>query len=367
MRQLQGIQCLRGIAALSVVLYHATGLVEKYGSGYAPALGFFEIGSRGVQLFFALSGFIICYAHYDDIDRPARVGHYLYRRFTRIYPTLWVVWAVSAIGYGAGYHPERSYKLAPWNLVKSFWVYPLPPDHYIVNASWTLTWEMAFYLIFALLVVHRWLGLAAFLAWQALTILANVLQPDWPTEVMVLLNPNVFFFLPGMATAWLFVNRDRFPALRSARLAIAAIWIGAAGFVFEAWRGNLRNLENPDFNISTAMDVAWLAMFYLGPCLVILGCALREAQGGLRINRWLLAAGTASYSIYLVHNPILGMMARALAPWPNVLGTDIVWLVMCAVAVGAGYIFYQLVERRLIRLFARLPSVLAPASVSPGP
>lgn len=350
MQQLVGIQVLRGIAALSVVLYHATGLVAK--SGYEPLFGFFQIGSRGVQLFFALSGFIIYYAHYHDIGRPARFGRYLYRRFTRIYPTLWVVWVVSAVGYAAGYHPEKAFKLAVPNLIKSFFVYPLPPDHYIVNASWTLTWEMAFYLVFSVMVLNRRIGLAAMLLWEAAVVFANVLQPELPQDLSVLLDPNVFFFLPGMGAAWLFLNRGRFSWLRNVAVAKLLVAVGAFAFIFEV----LIHIgyENPDFRISGPLDIVWLCSFYLAPCLVVLGTAIWEVEGSLKPRRIWLTLGAASYSIYLVHDQQLGIMTSLLRPWPAILGTDATYLAICAIAVAIGIVFYQLVEKPLIRFFAEL-------------
>lgn len=347
---LNGIQVLRGIAALSVVLYHGTSNIQV-DVGYVPLFGMFSMGSRGVQLFFALSGFIIFYAHYHDLGRPERFGYYLYRRFMRIYPTLWVVWLVSAVGYANGFHPDKAFKLDHANLVKSFFLYPLPGDHYIVNASWTLTWEMAFYLLFSLMVLHRALGLAAIVGWEAAVIAANVLKPDLPVEVKVLLDPNVFYFLPGMGVAWVFLHRARFRWLRSPGLAVTLAVIGAAAFVGEAYTHTTS--RNQDFNVTSAADALRLCAFYLGPCLVIYGVAVREAEGKLKPHPWAVAVGTASYSIYLIHAQQIGLLAAFLRRWPSLLANDVAFLAICACAVAGGMIFYRFCERPLIRFFGR--------------
>ena len=67
--RLLGIQAGRGFAALLVVFYHATKMISlpQY-AGHEPLHGFFQFGHAGVDFFFVLSGFIIMYVHYDDVD-----------------------------------------------------------------------------------------------------------------------------------------------------------------------------------------------------------------------------------------------------------------------------------------------------------
>jgi exopolysaccharide production protein ExoZ len=86
MAQLLTSQAARGFAANLVVLSHLSIVEAKYTTGdVLPAFAFYWIA--GVDLFFVLSGFITV----------AVAGHYagpidfLWRRFTRIYPTYWLV------------------------------------------------------------------------------------------------------------------------------------------------------------------------------------------------------------------------------------------------------------------------------------
>src|ERR1700737_2029314 len=76
--KLLGLQVLRGVAAVLVVLHHvaATLALPKY-MGLVVAGGIFApLGRAGVDLFFVLSGFIIYYVHHGDIGRPRRLGRY---------------------------------------------------------------------------------------------------------------------------------------------------------------------------------------------------------------------------------------------------------------------------------------------------
>ena len=90
-------------AAVLVVLDHATitlGMTRYFDMVLFD--GLFGSGRYGVDFFFVLSGFIICYAHWDDIasnsiNSAPRVIRFAKRRFVRIYPTYWLVFLITII------------------------------------------------------------------------------------------------------------------------------------------------------------------------------------------------------------------------------------------------------------------------------
>lgn len=73
---LDGLQVIRGIAALAVVLFHEQELTSfgphAVSNNWFTAL--FKFGYAGVDIFFVLSGFLIVYVHYGDIGRPSRIS-----------------------------------------------------------------------------------------------------------------------------------------------------------------------------------------------------------------------------------------------------------------------------------------------------
>jgi exopolysaccharide production protein ExoZ len=89
------IQAGRGLAALSVVLYHLGGWVaqSKYW-GYDPLGGVFAFGQAGVEYFFVLSGFIMLHVHRRDFGQSSMVPRFLWKRFCRIYPPYWFILAL---------------------------------------------------------------------------------------------------------------------------------------------------------------------------------------------------------------------------------------------------------------------------------
>src|SRR3569623_1085095 len=100
---LPGLQYYREAAAAKVVHYHAGGAFGP--TGYNPDRSWeraFLFGLAGVELFFVLSGFIICHIHWDRIARKGEVSSYIKKRLIRIYPPVFlVVMAWAAIRWAA--------------------------------------------------------------------------------------------------------------------------------------------------------------------------------------------------------------------------------------------------------------------------
>src|SRR4051794_15071476 len=92
---LQSLQACRAMAAILVVLYHTShGIfrLDKY-FGHKPFGHVFDFGFAGVDFFFVLSGFIMMHVHGRDIGQPRAFASYLWKRFSRIYPAYWIVFA----------------------------------------------------------------------------------------------------------------------------------------------------------------------------------------------------------------------------------------------------------------------------------
>ena len=97
------IDGLRGIAALAVAWFHI--YAQNGGTPLAEAmphaLNLASVRGRfGVQLFFAISGFVIAYKLPNDrsIWRPVDAGIYFIRRSVRLDPTYWFALACYLVG-----------------------------------------------------------------------------------------------------------------------------------------------------------------------------------------------------------------------------------------------------------------------------
>lgn len=166
-RFLPEIDGLRFVAIATVMAYHLVGYIqlrhgEQYG-GEPPRISVMdhvvyeiaEVGDIGVQLFFGISGFILCLpfaeAHLFGQPRPT-MRRYLARRVTRLEPPYLInllVWYVALIVVKGG----SATGLIPHLLASACylhnWLYAAPSR--INGVAWTLEIEVQFYLLAPLL------------------------------------------------------------------------------------------------------------------------------------------------------------------------------------------------------------------------
>src|SRR5438105_3648135 len=107
-RRFQELDGLRGLAALSIVLFH---YLSRYDQIYTPRgdvpFGF-SYGANGVALFFVISGFVI----FMTLKRCKTALDFLVSRFSRLFPAYW---AAALLTYAVGS------------------VSPLPEQHYTIT------------------------------------------------------------------------------------------------------------------------------------------------------------------------------------------------------------------------------------------
>ena len=166
-QSIEGLQYLRGIAALMVVFYHSR-------SYFGDVPDWTRIGSRGVDIFFVISGFIMAYAtrHLaDDVTAIKASLIFLSKRFIRVVPLYWValLWASSVYWINwvstSGSLEELYLNISPEliSIAKDFLFIPhlsIDEDEQgeifpVLIQGWTLNYEMFFYFIFAIAMLFR--------------------------------------------------------------------------------------------------------------------------------------------------------------------------------------------------------------------
>jgi peptidoglycan/LPS O-acetylase OafA/YrhL len=334
MKKLDGIEAGRGIAALLVVLVHATsifGLPQNLG---VPAFsGLFKFGHAGVDFFFVLSGFIIYYIHHHEFNQPKKIGAYWQKRFVRIVPTYWVVLAI----YGCILlvSPTKElYEREIDTILRSVFLLP-GGNGQILGVAWTLTHELLFYGLFAVLLINRRVGQVFFAIWFVL-LLAQLIFGFTQHEIwaeFVLRLFNLGFFLGMLAAKLLIAERIKHERW--------LIWGGISLFfsagIYESFASNLPNEW-------------WLlhACYLIGSTSFICGIVSFERRYGLNVPHVLLVMGKSSYSIYLTHVIVLMILAKfcGLLLW---LPADLIFVICVVGTVIAGAIFSRYVEFPLIK------------------
>jgi len=347
---------LRGIAALAVVICHAS--VSAYDTapnldgGPWPWLAFtLGFGYLGVPLFFVISGFCIHLSHARALASGELVPapawrRFFARRFWRLYPPY-----LAAMGFAlvllslVNARPPVSWLTLAAQALLVHTFHPASFDG-INPPAWSLAVEAQLYLAYPLvfwLMVRR----------GTLRTLAVVLGVTMLYRLGVTVVPLAAFgglawefflarwfewVLGAVIAEWAV---GRFPLPRVVfRPETAALALGLAVlFEWQTWRYGLYSLKEPLYGIAFAL---------------LLCVALRRERVGRAsaVGRYLAALGLSSYSLYLLHRPIqlaVEPLAREVATWPLVLeyGIPSSLLIMSAtipIALWASWLFYRYCE-----------------------
>lgn len=343
----RGVQALRFLAALLVVITHATFYAQER---LTPSLTVWHVGEVGVDIFFVISGFVMVVSSRGLLGEPDGWKFFAVRRIVRIVPIYWLATTVKLLtlllASGVVLHAQLG-----WNVPLSYLFLPstnIDGDvQPLLSVGWTLTYEMFFYFLFTLALLLRrdplrFCGTAL----TALAVVGVFRTDDWPAAT-VYFHPRVLYFLAGMVIARFAMDRARRPA---------AVWLSYVVALFVAVQVGPR--------LAHAEPVAaWNdVMRPVAAIALVLVVVLAEPFLVDRLPRSLTFMGDASYSLYLFH-PLIGPAAPAalaILGWHSaplsVLGT-------VGVAVVVAALVYRFVERPITRrLLNTLPYVRPPVA-----
>jgi peptidoglycan/LPS O-acetylase OafA/YrhL len=346
---LKSLQVCRAGAALLIVVFHTSVsffVLPKYFSS-RPFGHIFDFGYAGLDMLFVLSGFIILHAHRADLGRPERLPRYLYRRAHRVYPTYWAILLVITPLFFLVPSFGDSSKRDLGVIVQSILLLPQDCEP-VLGAAWSMPFEMFFYFLFGLMILHRGLGWCAFAGWLVLL----VVRP-WHSHYpfTFLEHENNFRILTGLVAAEV-THRWQLP--RAGLLAL----VGLAMFLTTGMLQSHTDMLEPAFRS---------AGYTLGSGLFIAGLAAWEKSREIQVPRLLMFLGDASYAIFLVHMVALSVLAKV----TKVTRLDVfvphavlfVGFVVAATAVGAAVHLYVELPLRGIRRKKAAPRETAPVEV----
>jgi peptidoglycan/LPS O-acetylase OafA/YrhL len=343
---------IRALAALMVLGLHAD---QNIPAGATSVLPFLARGYLGVDFFFVLSGFIITHVYLTSLAKASRnaIRIFLWHRFIRLYPVhvTVLVALVGVIYLARAYHvtlnnPEEwRGALIPWHLLllHAWGVIPKPGWN---GPSWSISAEWFAYLLFPLvapalmLVRNRFTAIS--LAIAVLTSVAAIFSiANWSINTWVglpALARVLGEFLCGAALcrAVALDHLSPQPALAPGhRLPPIGDLLGATAFLLFLV-GASAGL--PDFSL-----VGLLALTILGTATANSFLARLLGSGALV---WL---GEISYSIYMVHFPIL-LVIRRLWDRTGILERSTsaraaAYALTVMIVIGMAALLFYLVER----------------------
>lgn len=339
--KLTGIQYLRGCAALMVVLCHASTMfaMEKY-FGFEVYNGFLESGSKGVELFFVLSGYIIAFTTLtSDLSPKTSIASFSRRRAFRLLPMMWI----SVIAFFV----LRSLLVGQQDIgpyARAATLYPI--GSVSPNVIWTLRHEFLFYVIVgASFALGRYWKYAT-IAW-ILSPLVYFSSINGGTELagFVFSKLNLLFGI-GVCVAFLdlkgklslsFSNQ---PALII--LIVCCVLIMVGDYLFFGLAGGDRATPN-----SSSITYYLVLGGFCGIVLIVARC-LGSAKPKRVTELLLFQLGEASYSIYLFHEMFLSFALGVFSKRFHGTWTWIVILCSSLFAILGTYAIYWVVERPLL-------------------
>ena len=325
---------LRGLAAFLVFAVHFASLIPADVVG-DQILRLTSCGMYGVEMFFAITGFVIPYSMYLRGHTFQQSGTFLLRRIARLEPPylacIALIVCLNAItGWRVGaaaLNPEL--QISAGQLLAHFgYLNAILGFRWLNVVFWTLAIEFQFYLsclVAAPLMFsrHTAVRVASLIAIAALGFLGTGVRNQNP--------PLLPYWLPlfamGMTTCCAFTRQlDRSVAVIVMTIVIA---------------------------IALTVNGATSTAFAATPLAAIVLMNTRQPWRVLRPVAWL---GTISYSFYLLHLPIgqrmVGHLRRHVPA--NALGECITLGIVFVAVVGASYVFYRLIERPSQRLSQRI-------------
>lgn len=337
------VQMMRGLAALGVVLWHASVFLGPYGQGIGGIL-FSSAAPFGVDLFFLISGFIMVYS--TSGEGPADSLPFLIKRFARIWPLylaaslgiLFLQWGAADQTLSRFVYSILFIPMAGPNVPAFAWP--------TLNVGWTLNYEMYFYAIFGASLLfgrHRW---TAFFTWIVATLVVVpymmgtlTLNPLSTTGFEITFfnlatNPLVWLFVEGVVIGLIYCSSFQ----PNERLTRILLW---ASLAFMAWQYTSQ-FRNGHGVLYAGLSVAPVMFF----------AVLRAKTATIRIWSPLVSLGGISYSLYLTHPLVLGgyYFLRSRFGLPDPTGGFAHVFAVAALSIALAAITHPLIEVRISNL-----------------
>ena len=305
-QELLGLTGIRFYAALVIYVTHVVEKLPGVNTLWGSSV-FLQAGSNAVSFFFVLSGFILTYNYADSFRESVSASDYkrfVWDRLARIYPvhvlTLLLVAPVAAL---SPHHPI-DWRALPFHLtlLQCWWPSSSPQwFSYLNTPSWSISCEWFFYVLappaifLSLRKGRKWVPLIVILVYACgLGWMLVYSQSDHTRAHFVnFFAPSRFAeFLAGVHLAGLFlVSQGWKHASVSDAMQVSGILLMVVGAICKQY---------------APWPLGGGVLIIPGAGLLILGLAHGHGRFVAHLSRpWLNRLGIASFSLYMVHDPVL--------------------------------------------------------------
>lgn len=343
---LKSIHYTRGFAALLVVLFHFSfmyiGKIEPFNTAFLN-------GGFGVDLFFLISGFIICYV----TSKKGHVIIFFLKRFFRIYPLFLFILIISSIFL-------VRYNVHPlWTMIKSGMFIlqdynkPAPEfDFNFIGPAWTLSYEIWFYFVFgmAMMVSHKHRVLVA-----SAILLAQVFLLQFTFTGSVSLNSS---YVASLGDSSYSDHALKFFSTSLHLEFLLGMWLCEA--FMRGWLKVRAAICIPVLMLLASLS-GWLyfsevvygsglTKFYLIALPLFIAIIIYESNFKMFNSRVMSFFGDISFSIYITHFFIMYLLLEHPPYFWNDAGNLTKLVTSTILAIVFAYILHKLVELPFIKI-----------------
>lgn len=357
---LPGLNGLRAIAALAVVISHISlalgsfGLNAKiFGQDYLGKARGLDMAGTGVTIFFTLSGFLITYLLLNEKTVGSiNIKHFYIRRILRIWPLYYMylfIGILTAIFYGIKIQ---------YNLL-TFYIFILANIPFImgnmipfVHHYWSIAVEEQFYLFFphlAKLKTGRLLRssiiiIILFFCFKvACWIISKKYQIDTP--LLILFVNRFHIMLMGAIAAILYFNKNKlFLSIATNKITQALCW---TTMLFLA------------LNKTNFLTIIHDEFFGLVTIFIIIAQIARKNYLINLDNKFFNFIGRISYGIYIIHPLVIYYFSKLITPFknPSFLNYLIVFFLIILTTISFAFISNEFYEKKFLKLKGKFTSI----------
>ncbi|WKK66838.1 acyltransferase family protein [Lutimonas zeaxanthinifaciens] len=324
---IKSIVYLRAIASILVLISHSAHKASQYSTN---PMYWYKVKGIGVDLFFIVSGFILCYITYDKVKNPF---HFLRARILRIMPLYWVLTIFALVIYFI--LPDKvNSSGGETNIYASFFILPTK-DNLLITNGWTLRYTVLFYVIYSIGLFFSIKNRNLIIALILIILFSSGLFLN-PKNIYLnyITSGYLFEFFLGILIFYIHKNIKM-----GQTYGLILIFLSGAIVVF------LKQMEiSSGYRIIDNGITSFF--FFLGMLAVE---PFFQKHKNSQISKLMTEIGNSSYSLYLFHPFILVLTSLILQKFHLTnFGYFFILNLMLSSIIG-GYICYFFIEKPLIK------------------